>query len=138
MSTNYLESMLESVEPPQKRRLLLTYLQHQIADLLGLPITQLDPAVSLSNYGISSLQAVELSQRVEKDIDRELPATLAYDYPTINSLCDYLLEDVLGLKDKAVSETAVTKADFLSEIEEMSESDAELALLQELQRSKDQ
>ena len=138
MSLSYLEDMLQAVDADERRKILLAYLRHQIADILNVNTTQLDPTLSLNIYGISSVQAVELSERFEADVGRELPVTLAFDYPTINSLCDYLLNDVLELAGPdADVETAVTETDLQHEIEEMSEAEAELALLQELKRSRD-
>lgn len=145
---SFLQDMLQSVEPAQQRAVLITYLRHQIADLLGLGSTLLDPTLPLSTYGINSVQAVELSQRFEKNVGRDLPATLAYDYPTINALCDYMLYDVLALASHhttddaqtatASSDTAAatTETDWSSGLADMTEEEATLALLQELKEFK--
>ena len=40
--------------------------------------------------GVDSLMALELRDRLSRRLGRPLPATLPYDYPTIESLADRL------------------------------------------------
>ena len=44
------------------------------------------------DMGMDSLMAVELKRRIETELDVTLSTTLTFDYPTITSLADYLVE----------------------------------------------
>lgn len=133
--SSFLQDLLQSVAPDQQRKVLLSFVRHQLAELLGLNPAQLNSALPLSTYGINSVQAVELSQRFEISLGRELPATLAYDYPTLDALCDYLLKIVLATPGQGLTDgTASAGGQPLTEIGNMSEKEAELALLRELEQ----
>lgn len=65
---------------------LVTYL----ANYLKLQPGQIDVQSSFASYGLDSRDAVALSSDLENWLKRELPATLAYDYPSIAALSRYL------------------------------------------------
>ena len=66
--------------------------------VLGLnPSTTVDPLQPLTEVGMDSLVAVELSNHLQGSLGRKLPPTLAFEYPTIRALTDYLAKEVLGL-----------------------------------------
>ena len=44
--------------------------------------------------GMDSLTAVELKNRLNRELMVPLPATLAFDYPNITSLTNYLLSKI--------------------------------------------
>src|SRR3954454_12005 len=56
------------------------------AEALGLDPSGLDPNERLSRYGLTSRLAVGLIARLSADLGRPLPATLAWDHPTIARL----------------------------------------------------
>ena len=53
------------------------------------------------DLGMDSLMAVELRRRIEMGVGKEIPATLAMDYPRLSDVVDYLLGDVLGLSEQS-------------------------------------
>jgi acyl carrier protein len=61
------------------------------------PKTAIDPREPLNALGLDSLMAVELRNAIGKLVDRTLPATLLFKYPTVVALTAYLATDVLGL-----------------------------------------
>jgi acyl transferase domain-containing protein/acyl carrier protein/phospholipid N-methyltransferase len=77
--------------PEQHRSLLQDYLCHQIARVLGFQATEIDPQKGFFDLGMDSLTSVELKNRLQADLNCTLPATVAFDYPTVNSLVDYLI-----------------------------------------------
>ena len=76
--------------------------------------------------------AVELCNSLARSGGRALPATLLFDYPTLNSLTTYLAR-VWGVVDEIADATGLEVADTsASLIAELSEKDAEALLLKEL------
>ncbi len=74
------------------------YLRQEIAHILRLDSTALlDNQTRLFDFGLDSLMAVELKNRIEKGLNRSVRSTLLFDYPTLGALRPYLLDDVLGL-----------------------------------------
>ncbi|KOU67264.1 hypothetical protein ADK57_16880 [Streptomyces sp. MMG1533] len=61
-------------------------LRHLVADLCGVPGDQLDGERPLTEYGLTSRDAVGLSGRLEQLLDRTLPATLVWENPSIEQL----------------------------------------------------
>ncbi|MCC6696544.1 MAG: SDR family NAD(P)-dependent oxidoreductase [Candidatus Hydrogenedentes bacterium] len=49
-----------------------------------------------ASFGLGSAQAVSLAGELEEMLGREMPATLAWEYPTIAELADYLARDPSG------------------------------------------
>jgi hypothetical protein len=56
-------------------------------------------------------------------LERNLPATLVFDYPTINALTDYLAQDILKIETKKVKNKSNPEdnGDLLAKIESLSD-----------------
>ncbi len=50
----------------------------------------INPSENLSQYGMDSLIAVAIVSKIEKKINRSLPHSTLFDYPSIHNLCDFL------------------------------------------------
>lgn len=57
-----------------------------VSDISGISPEQLDDGQPLAEYGFTSRDAVGLTGELEKILDRSLPATLLWEYPTIAQL----------------------------------------------------
>nr|WRX36515.1 hypothetical protein [Cystobacterineae bacterium] len=65
----------------------------------------------MQELGLDSLMAVELRNALGRRVGASLPATLAFDYPTVDALTQWLLDDVLVVKEPAaLSARAVSRA----------------------------
>ncbi len=92
----------------------------------------------LRELGLDSLIAVELRNLLVSSLKAELPATLLFDYPTITALANYLLSEVLQKangkqNDAALMPVAQTVASTEFNIEDLSDAEAEVLLLAELE-----
>ena len=56
----------------------------------------IDPGRPLTDLGLDSLMAVELRNSVASMVETSLPATLLFNYPSLDALTAYLLDDVLS------------------------------------------
>ena len=68
-------------------------------------ISHIDSDASLWDAGLSSASAVQLSVGLDALVPESIPATVAFDYPTVASLTGYLLE-LGGGKELSLFETA--------------------------------
>lgn len=73
-TAEYLER-LRTAEPEQLRELLADWVRQQLAQILKLPIQQLDLGSSLSSLGLDSLAAVEFRSLMRKTLQTEVPVS---------------------------------------------------------------
>lgn len=102
--------------PVQQRRKLMTdYLRDAVADVTRVDAAEIREDAGFFDLGMDSLMAVELRRRIAQGVGKEIPATLAMDYPRLSDVVDYLLGDVLALGEKASApqpaSTAPTRTD---------------------------
>jgi acyl transferase domain-containing protein/acyl-CoA synthetase (AMP-forming)/AMP-acid ligase II/acyl carrier protein len=71
-----------------------TLLRDQIARVLRIPASQIDPQVPLRMLGLDSMMAVELRDRLEAMLGVTLSATIVWSYPTLERLAFNLLERI--------------------------------------------
>ncbi len=74
---------------------------------LKLPVKSIDTSKSFADYGLDSVTAVELSDALQDWLGINLSPTLAYDYPTIESMAQYLS----GESGKETEEVRVEKGE---------------------------
>ena len=94
------ELLAALVQSPPKARhtILLREVQQAAQKVMGLGGNEpFDPRRPLIDLRLDSLMAVELRNAIGKLVNRTLPATLLFNYPSIGELVDHLLDDVLKL-----------------------------------------
>lgn len=76
------------------------------------PRQEIDPRERLFDLGVDSLIAVELKNRLQSELGTPISSTLLFDYPTIESLVNYILEDLLvqQLNNNSVDKVASSKS----------------------------
>ncbi len=70
-----------------------SWLVSQLAERLEVDTSEIDIERDFIDYGLNSIEVVNLSGELENLLGRRLPPTLLLDYPTIESLAEYLVED---------------------------------------------
>lgn len=110
-----------------RRNLLVSYLSQQVARVLGRDISQeLDPRQPLTDMGLDSLMAVELRNLIGSGMGlaASLPATIVYDYPSIQEMAGYL-ESQLPFDSQPAARASVNDFDALNSIEELSDEEVD-------------
>lgn len=69
------------------------FLLARIAAILEIDSTSIDPRQPFTYYGLGSVQAVSLTGDLETFLNRKLSPTLAWDYPTVELLSNYLANE---------------------------------------------
>jgi 3-oxoacyl-(acyl-carrier-protein) synthase/NAD(P)-dependent dehydrogenase (short-subunit alcohol dehydrogenase family)/acyl carrier protein len=86
-----------AASPPDARRPMLQALVRQaVGRVLKLPPERIDDRAVLGELGLNSLLAVELRNRLESAAGCALPATLAWNYPTVAAVTDFLARTLAG------------------------------------------
>lgn len=131
------------VTPAAKRRsMLMAHVQSEIAKVLNLStVAEIDPHQGFLDLGMDSLMAVELRNRLQTSLECTVPASLAFDYPTVTALVDYLAEAVAPVElapvtpEEPVAPTVAEASPIVeSALDELSDSEAEALLLSKLER----
>lgn len=102
----------------------MEHVHAQVVKAIGLEAGQkIDPRQPLNELGLDSLMAVELRNMLSKSLQlkRNLPATLAFDYPTINALTDFIAQDVLKMTAKKAESEPAAHQDLIKNIENLSD-----------------
>ena len=84
------------IETRKSRDEVQSWLITQIAERLKVKRRDVDIREPFAHYGMDSVQAVSLSADLEDWLERELSPTLAYEYPTIETLARYLAGEAIS------------------------------------------
>jgi myxalamid-type polyketide synthase MxaB len=96
-SPSAFRARLDAAPMADRRRVLTEHFRGQLAHMLGFPSPdRVQPRHRLYDLGLDSLSAVELRNHTEAAIGRPLPATLLFDFPTLEALVNHLHDEVLG------------------------------------------
>ncbi|MEU4202543.1 type I polyketide synthase [Streptomyces sp. NPDC026294] len=94
-SDTFLEDLRQAPEP-ERRTLLQERTTQHITDVLRLTAGRCDSSTSLTMLGLDSLRAVELRNRLQRDLRLTFPQTVLWTHPTVAALTDYLLDQLSG------------------------------------------
>lgn len=106
-------------------------LEREAARVLGFESAGLDRNLGFFEMGMDSLLALEFRGRIESSLGITIPATLLFDSPSIHALADSLLDEKTTPTWKPEN-TRVVEAALRTQIELLSEEDAEVLLLEKL------
>ena len=127
---------LEAAPPGGRRRLLVAHVQDEAATVLALDAPQaIGIGQGLRDLGLDSLMAVELRNRLQASVGRPLPATLAFDHPTVEAIADFLAAELgIPAAGDRVERRDARPADLAiaARVAALTEEEAEALLLKEL------
>ena len=132
---SFLERLAQA--PTAQHWSLLVGLVHRHAvRVLGLEATRpIDPRRPLHELGLDSLMAVELRNALGTTLGRPLPATLLFDYPTLDTLAGYLGRLLTG-EESGTPQTNAGRLPGAGAVEHLSDAEAEALLLAELEAAR--
>jgi acyl transferase domain-containing protein/NADPH:quinone reductase-like Zn-dependent oxidoreductase len=121
---------LRALSDSRRRSFLVEHARASALRVLGLDDgTLIEAGRPLRELGLDSLVAVELRNALSRSLECTLPATLAFDHPTLNALAEHLERRLFPIEPKAMGASLSSEAEA---IRELSEEDAEALLLAEL------
>ena len=93
ISSTDIRDQLSHASLAERRQLLDGIARGVIARVLDLPPSRVDARKAFGTMGLTSLMAMELRNRLEAALGRPLSATLAWNYPTLESLVEHLAKE---------------------------------------------
>ena len=133
-----LRDELLAVKSEERLSFLVAYLQNELAHVLNMVPTQVDPLRAMNALGLTSLLALELSDRLEAGLGLRLSATLTFNYPTIARLAPYLAEKMGVTLEQSLKRTTETiglpvaraqqwpgeaQSDYILDVEQMTDAE---------------
>jgi acyl carrier protein len=92
---------LATLAPAQRAAEVHAAVRAEVARVLSASTVPVDRP--LSELGMDSMMAVELRNALGQRVGKVLPATLAFDYPTVEALTRWLLDEVLVVQPASPS-----------------------------------
>ncbi|MBP9051375.1 MAG: type I polyketide synthase [Ilumatobacteraceae bacterium] len=126
---------LVALDVGRRRDHVRAVVAEQVVAVLGLDEREaIDGRQGLTDLGMDSLMAVELGNRLSALLDRSLPSTIPFEYPTLDEMTVYVEELLAGEVEFAVSMTPDQHNPIIAHdpILDMTPTDVEDALLREL------
>lgn len=74
----------------------MTWLTLQVGDYLSLEAGDVQPDMPLAQYGLNSVYALGLCGDIEDEFGITVEPTLAWDYPTIELVAEFIDEQLVG------------------------------------------
>ncbi|NER93850.1 MAG: SDR family NAD(P)-dependent oxidoreductase, partial [Symploca sp. SIO1B1] len=97
---------LEATAPSERCSLLVAHVRRQLALILGINNPEsIALETGFFDLGMDSLTSVELRNKLQTSLDCSLPSSLAFDYPTIDKLVNYLAKNLLFEKEQILDES---------------------------------
>ncbi|NEP57199.1 MAG: SDR family NAD(P)-dependent oxidoreductase [Symploca sp. SIO2G7] len=96
---------LEATAANERRSLLVAHIRRQLGLVLGINAPE---SISLEtgffDLGMDSLTSIELRNKLQTTFECSLPSSVAFDYPTVEKLVDYLAKDLLVEKEQILDD----------------------------------
>jgi acyl transferase domain-containing protein len=130
---------LLAAEPQERQALLETYMREQVARVLGLSPANLDAHQPLNRFGLDSLMAVEVKNRIELDLGAHIPVVRLLQGLSLAHIADQLAGQLTAVGgDPSIQRTpgpaavapqpASPSEDLTTRIDQMSDEEVESLL----------
>jgi phthiocerol/phenolphthiocerol synthesis type-I polyketide synthase B len=111
-STEFRDALREA-DPTRRRGVLVDHVTAQVVGAMGLASAQLlDPTAGFFQSGMDSLMSVTLQRALSDSLGETLPASVVFDYPTVDALSDYLATLLPEVAEATEDESADDYDDF--------------------------
>ena len=88
--------LLENTPRDARRQRLEAHIRELVVSVMGRDaFASAGDEPSFFELGMDSLMSLDLRNRLQGELDRPLPSTVALEYPAVRDLVDYLIADVL-------------------------------------------
>jgi len=129
---NHLVQKLNDALPAERQDILIEYVRGHVAKILRIS-QPIERRQRLMEIGVDSLMAVELRSRLSAGANVTLPATLIFDYPTVEAIANYieslLFQQPVDESQPVQTEDAPAES---TDVEGMSDDEVEALLLKKL------
>ena len=126
---------LEQTPLKNRKEKLMLHIQKEMVEILRGDINNLpDREKGFFEMGFDSLMALELKEKLQRDLRCTLPNTILFDFPNLNTLVDYLFKDVFKWEIET-SEAHENEPVQNSNIEDASVDELKEMLEKELQKN---
>ncbi len=129
---------LKDVPAKQQKAVLIATIQEEVAVALATDQVP-QPQLGFFEMGMDSLMALEFRNRLQNSVGKSLPSTLTFEYPNIEAIADYLLQEVLCLELKddstndSIQDTTIDQTkNWEEEAKQLSEAELSALIDQEL------
>ena len=123
-----LSERLARAAPAERRQILDRVVRMVIGSVLKVAPSRRDPRKAMGAMGLNSLMAMEMRNRLEAELQRPLSATLAWNYPTIETLVAHLAGSEPASADGPDKKSDVGLSSHVQEVMHLSEEQALAAL----------
>jgi len=147
-----------AVDQAKRLDLVVTYLREQVAGVLRVPIAKLDIEQPLTALGLDSLMAIELKNRIERELKVRIPIVTFLQGPGIVQFADQILEQLKQLavrqepqvsvshpgplaqpmQEQTTNGSQVDAEQLLTQLDQLSDTEVDALLQQMLEEDGDQ
>ncbi|MGW6741580.1 acyltransferase domain-containing protein [Streptomyces sp. NPDC055025] len=107
-----LRERLVDLTDTDRRQVLIGLVRTEVAEVLGYPESNtVETDRAFTEFGLTSLTAVDLRNRLNARTGLRLPVSLVFDRPTVEAVVDHLVSELLGTVDDRVPVTRVAATD---------------------------
>lgn len=133
-----LPELLRQLPASERRQEVYRHVCDVVRRVFGVaPSFAIDPQQGLRDLGMDSLMAVELRNDLQQSAGQALPSTIAFDYPSVESLASYLtmlLSVDLSAPAANAGPDEVAPVDAGGDVRDLSDAEAEALLAEELNK----
>lgn len=120
----------------ERKGLLLNYIRDLTAEIMGLGSSRkILSDRPVMEQGFDSLMAVELKNMLERDLGKQLPAGLVFNYPSLKEISEFIEKEFFTEREEEGNETIFEATDEFDYLNNMDQSELEALIRKEVQQA---